>query len=76
VINTTINKTAADLSKTTSIFYDRAIFFVGHCTVFTSMGHISIKLKKSKLLSRLTWVLKENYKYAEKQNLEEKQIFA
>jgi hypothetical protein len=26
VINTTINKAAADLSKTASIFYDRAIF--------------------------------------------------
>ncbi len=26
MINTTINKAAADLSKTASIFYDRAIF--------------------------------------------------
>jgi hypothetical protein len=43
---------------------------------FTSMGHTSIKfLKKPKLLSGLTCVLKENYKYAQKQNLEVKQIF-
>jgi hypothetical protein len=37
------------------------------------MGHTSIKLKKSKLLTGLTWVLKENYKYAQKQNVEVKQ---
>ncbi len=39
------------------------------------MGHTSIKLKKANLLTRLTCVLKENYKYAQKQNLEVKQIF-
>jgi hypothetical protein len=41
-----------------------------HCT--------SIKLKKAKLLSGLTCVLKENYKYCmydQKQNLEVEQIF-
>jgi hypothetical protein len=32
-------------------------------------GHTSIKLKKAKLLTGLTCVLKENYKYAQKQNL-------
>jgi hypothetical protein len=42
---------------------------------FTSMGHTSIKLKKAKLLTGLTYVLKENYKYAQRQNLEVKQIF-
>jgi hypothetical protein len=42
--------------------------------VFTSMGHCSMKLKKSKLLTWLTWVQKENYKYAQKQNFEVKQI--
>ncbi len=38
------------------------------------MGHTSIKFKKAKLLTGLTCVLKENYKYAQKQNLEVKQI--
>jgi hypothetical protein len=42
---------------------------------FTSMGHASKKLKKSKLLTGLICVLKENYKYAQKQNLEVKQIY-
>jgi hypothetical protein len=42
---------------------------------FTSMGRTSIKLKKAKLLTGLICVLKENYKYAQKQNLEVKQIF-
>jgi hypothetical protein len=42
---------------------------------FDSMGHTSIKCKKAKLLTGLTCVLKENYKYAQKQNLEVKQIF-
>jgi hypothetical protein len=42
---------------------------------FTSKGHISIKLKKAKLLTGLTCVLKENYKYVQKQNLEVKQMF-
>ncbi len=42
---------------------------------FTSMGHTSIKLRKAKLLTGLTCILKENYKYAQKQNLEVKQIF-
>jgi hypothetical protein len=42
---------------------------------FTSKGHTSIKLTKSKLLTGLTCVLKENNKYAQKQNLEVKQIF-
>ena len=42
---------------------------------FNSMGHTSIKLRKAKLLTGLTCVLKENYKYAQKQNLEVKQIF-
>jgi hypothetical protein len=42
---------------------------------FASMGHTSIKLKKAKLLTELSCVLKENYKYAQKQNLEIKQIF-
>ncbi len=41
---------------------------------FTSMGHTSIKLKKAKLLTGLTCVLKENYKYAQKQNLEKKKL--
>jgi hypothetical protein len=38
-------------------------------------GHTSIKLKKSKLLTGLTCVLIENHRYAEKKNLEVKQIF-
>jgi hypothetical protein len=38
-------------------------------------GHTSTKLKKAKLLTGLTIALKENYKYAQKQNLEVKQIF-
>jgi hypothetical protein len=42
---------------------------------FTSMGHTSIKLKKAKLLTGLTCVLKENYKYVQKLKLEVKQIF-
>jgi hypothetical protein len=42
---------------------------------FASMEHTSIKFKKAKLLTGLTCVLKENYKYAQKQNLEVKQIF-
>jgi hypothetical protein len=41
----------------------------------TSKGHTSIKLKKAKLLTGLTSLLKENYKFAQKQNLEVKQIF-
>jgi hypothetical protein len=39
------------------------------------MGHTSVKLKKSKLLTGLTCVPKDNYKYAQKQNLEVKLIF-
>ncbi len=42
---------------------------------FTSMGHTSIKLRKAKLLTGLTCVQTENHKYAQKQNLEVKQIF-
>jgi hypothetical protein len=42
---------------------------------FTSMGHTSIKLKQSKLLTGLTCLLIENYKYAQKKTLEVKQIF-
>jgi hypothetical protein len=41
----------------------------------SSMGHTSIQIKKSKLLTGLTCVLKENYKFAQMQNIEEKQIF-
>ncbi len=41
----------------------------------TSKGHTCVKLKKAKLLTGLTGVRKENYKYAQKQNLEVKQIF-
>jgi hypothetical protein len=37
--------------------------------------HTSTKMKKAKLLTGLTIVLKENYKYAQKQTLEVKQIF-
>ncbi len=36
----------------------------------TSMGHISMKLKKSKLLTGPACVLRENYKYPQKQHLE------
>jgi hypothetical protein len=36
------------------------------------MGHTSIKLNKSKLLTGLTFVLKENYKYTQKKNLVQK----
>jgi hypothetical protein len=36
VINTTINKAAADLSKTASIFYDRAIFLAD--TVYNNLS--------------------------------------
>jgi hypothetical protein len=42
---------------------------------FTSMGHTSIKVKKSKLLTGLTCVLIENHSYAQKKNLKVKQIF-
>ncbi len=42
---------------------------------FTSMGHTSIELKKSKLFTGLICVLNENYMYAQKLNLEVKQIF-
>jgi hypothetical protein len=42
---------------------------------FTSMGTYFYKVKKAKLLAGLTIALKENYKYAQKQNLEVKQIF-
>ncbi len=42
---------------------------------FTSMGHTSLKLKKAKLLTGLTCVLKENYTYVQKKNLEVKQFF-
>jgi hypothetical protein len=38
------------------------------------MGHTSMKLKKSKLLTGLICVQKEKYKNAQKQNLEVKQI--
>ncbi len=38
-------------------------------------GHTSIKLTKSKLLTGLTCVLIENHRYAQKKNLEVKQIF-
>ncbi len=44
--------------------------------VFTSMGNTSIKLRKSKVLIGLTWVLKESYNYAVKQKIEVKQILA
>jgi hypothetical protein len=36
---------------------------------------MEITPKKAELLTGLTCVLKENYKYAQKQNLEVKQIF-
>jgi hypothetical protein len=46
---------------------------------YTSVGHTSIRLdKKSKLLTGLTCVLKENHKYAkyaQKINLEVMQLF-
>ncbi len=43
---------------------------------FTSMGHTSIKFKKSNFLTGLIWVLKDNCKHAQKQHFsEEKQIF-
>jgi hypothetical protein len=38
-------------------------------------GHTSTKLKKAKLLTGLTIALKENYKYAQKQNLRSKTNF-
>ncbi len=41
---------------------------------FTSMGTYFYKVKKAKLLTGLTCVLKENYKYAQKQNLELKKL--
>jgi hypothetical protein len=44
-------------------------------TGFTFIGHTSIKLQKSKLLTGLTCVLKKKSKFAQKQNLEVKQIF-
>ncbi len=42
---------------------------------YISMGHTSIKLKNDKLLTGLICVQKENYKYAQRQNLEVKLIF-
>jgi hypothetical protein len=42
---------------------------------FTSMEHTSKKLKKSKLLSGLICVLKENYKNFQKQNLKVKPYY-
>jgi hypothetical protein len=53
------------------VIYIYGIYFYG----FYFYGHTSIKLKKAKLLIGLTCVLKEIYKYAQKQNLEVKQIF-
>ncbi len=41
---------------------------------FTSMGHTSIKLRKAKLLTGLTCVLKENYKVCSKAKFRSKKI--
>ncbi len=44
---------------------------------YTIMGHTSVQLKTSKLLTGLTCIAlkKETYKYAQKQNLEVQEIF-
>ncbi len=41
---------------------------------FTSMGTYFYKVKKRKIIDWLTCVLKENYKYAQKQNLKLKKL--
>ncbi len=49
---------------------------LGHTSVgYSSLGHTSKKLKNPKFLTGLTCVKKENYRYAQKLNLEVKQSF-
>ncbi len=55
------------------VIYMYGIYFYGF--YFYGDIHTSTKLKKAKLLTGLTIALKENYKYAQKQNLEVKKIF-
>jgi hypothetical protein len=43
--------------------------------VYTSLRNTFMELKILKLLTGLTSVLKENFKYAQSQNIEVKQIF-
>jgi hypothetical protein len=56
-------------------YWRKKMFFCENSVEIRWFDGTSMKLKKAKLLTGLTCVLKDNYKYAQKQNLEVKQIF-